>query len=463
MARACGEEQLVVQHAQRIAQQPALGTGAPAGQRIAVLSAGTVEVGAVRHIDAGIVIDVGGRIILRRRHFPRDFFVLCHRRIANVDLVRDESRSEVPANARHAADGIADAVGIKTADRCLAAFIHQLRRAVDPFLMRVLRAQTGIGRPAVGDVVLAAPHPKFVFDVAVGPLLREVAIVFRRLGHEVHRGNIDAGRAAVEGFLLIAEIQRGAEAVASVIQAGREQRGAAAIVRNAGFPFAMDQVHPRAELVAVAIATARIQRGANLGIRGVVHADFRLREFARVFWLKVDHPAHAGACRAVHQRVGPFEDLDAVNHLGIHHLARQHAGQTAKCHVVAVELQAADAVGLRAVAEPLNELHPRVVRDDIGNGFRLLIFHQLRGVADDVERHVHGVLLAQHPHAPAVRHLSVKKGRYQLVAAGFEIAGWCSLDNEGVLFLIVRREGGMCRRANGERQQRLVHDGVVHR
>ena len=225
----------------------------------------------------------------------------------------------------------------------------------------------------------------------------------------------------------------------------------------------MDQVHPRAKLVAVAVATARIQRGANLGVRGVVDAHFRLREFARVFWLKVDHPAHARACRAVHQRVGPFEDLDAVNHLGIHHLARQHAGQTAKCHVVAVELQAADAVGLRAVAEPLNELHPRVVRDDIGNGFRLLIFHQLRGVADDVERHVHGVLLAQHPHAPAVRHLSVKEGRYQLVAAGFEIAGRFSLDNEGVLFLIVRRNGGMCRRANGERQQRFVHDGVVHR
>ena len=222
MAGTCGEQQLVVQHAQRIAQQPALGTGAPAGQRIAVLSAGTIEVGAVRHIDAGVVVDVGGRVIFRRRHFPRDFFVFGHRRIANVDLVRDEACIEITANARHAADGIADAVGVETADRCLAAFIHQLRRAVDAFLVRVLRAKTGIGGPAVGDVVLAAPHPKFVFDIAVGPLLREVAIVFRRLRNEIHRGNIDAGRAAVEGFLLIAQIQRGAEAVAGVIQAGRE-------------------------------------------------------------------------------------------------------------------------------------------------------------------------------------------------------------------------------------------------
>ena len=267
----------------------------------------------------------------------------------------------------------------------------------------------------------------------------------------------------MEGFFLIAQIQRGAETVAFVIQTGGEQRGAAAVVRYAGFPFAVDQVHPRAKLVAVAVATARIQRGANLGVRGVVDAHFRLREFARVFWLKVDHPAHARARRAVHQGVCPFEDLNALNHLRIHHLTRQHAGQTAKGHVVAVKLQTTDAVGFRAVAVPLNELYARVVGDHISNGFRLLIFHQLRGIADDVERHVHGVLLTEHPHTPAVRHLSVKEGRYQLVATGFEIAGRCRVHDEGIFFLIVRREGGMRYRANGERQQRFVYSGVVHR
>lgn len=71
-----------------------------------------------------------------------------------------------------------------------------------------------------------------------------------------------------------------------------------------------------------------------------------------MFWLKVDHPAHARARRAVHQGVCPFEDLNALNHLRIHHLTRQHAGQSAKGHVVAVKLQATDAVGLRAVAVP---------------------------------------------------------------------------------------------------------------
>lgn len=263
-------------------------------------------------------------------------------------------------------------------------------------------------------------------------------------------------------FFLVAQVQRGAEAVAFVIQAGGEQRGAAAVVRHTGFPFAMHEVHARAKLVVIAKATTRIQRGANLGIRGVVNAHFRLRGVARVFWLKVDHPAHAGACGAVHQGVGPFENLDTVDHLGIHHLTRQHPGQSAKGHIVAVKLQAANAEGFRAVAVTLNKLYARVVGNHVSNGFCLLIFHQLRGVADDVERHVHGVLLTEHTHAPAVRHLAVEEGWKQLVTTGFEITPRRGLDHDGVLFFLIRRKSGVCNRADGNRQQRFVHCGVVH-
>ncbi len=67
--------------------------------------------------------------------------------------MRDKTGVKVTANARHAADGIADAVGIKAADRRITALIEELRRAVDPFFVRVLRAETGICRPAIGDVV----------------------------------------------------------------------------------------------------------------------------------------------------------------------------------------------------------------------------------------------------------------------------------------------------------------------
>ncbi|MNY15374.1 hypothetical protein D3C86_1485830 [compost metagenome] len=79
MARASGEQQFVVQHAEGVAQQPALRAGAAAGEGIAVIAARAIEVGAVRLIDAGVVIDVGDRVIRRRRHLPRDFFVFGHR------------------------------------------------------------------------------------------------------------------------------------------------------------------------------------------------------------------------------------------------------------------------------------------------------------------------------------------------------------------------------------------------
>ncbi|MNS18831.1 hypothetical protein D3C72_505360 [compost metagenome] len=224
----------------------------------------------------------------------------------------------------------------------------------------------------------------------------------------------------------------------------------------------MDQVHACAKLVTLPEAPTGVQRGANLRIRSVIDANFGLRRVARVFWLKVDHPADAGACRAVHQGVGPFEDLNTINHLRIDHLTRQHAGESAKSHVVAVEFQAANAIAFRTVAVALHRLHARIVGDHIGNGFGLLIFHQLRGVADDVKRHVHRVLLAEHPHAATVGDLSVKEGGHQLIAARFEIAGRRRLHHEGLFFWGLRRKGGVRNRADGERQQRSVHSGVVH-
>ena len=58
----------------------------------------------------------------------------------------------------------------------------------------------------------------------------------------------------------------------------------------------------------------------------------------------------------------------------------------------------------------------------------------------------------------AVEALSQK----QLVTAGFEITPRRGLDHDGVLFFLFRRKGGVCNRADGNRQQRFVHCGVVH-
>lgn len=76
--------------------------------------------------------------------------------------------------------------------------------------------------------------------------------VVRQRRNEIHAADIDAHRTAVERFLLIAEIERGAETVAAVIKPQRSQRGTAFIIINSAFTLAVHRVDPGAELVVVA-------------------------------------------------------------------------------------------------------------------------------------------------------------------------------------------------------------------
>ncbi len=182
----------------------------------------------------------------------------------------------------------------------------------------------------------------------------------------------------------------------------------------------------------------------------------------RVFRFEVNHAAHARAGRAVHQGVSTFEDLNAIHHLCVHHLTRQHAGEAAEGHVIPVELQATNAVAFCTVAVALYGLDARIVSHHVSNGVRLLILHQFGGVADDVKGNVHRILLTEHPHAAAVRHLPVQEGWHQLVAAGFKIAGG-RLHHDGLFFFALRCHRGMGDGAYSESQQRFVHfSGVVH-
>ena len=79
--------------------------------------------------------------------------------------------------------------------------------------------------------------------------------------------------ATVEGFLLIADVERGAHAFAAISQPDRRHRGATMIVVHRRVAFAVQQVHARAKLVVIAKTTAQIQRSANLRLAGIIHAD----------------------------------------------------------------------------------------------------------------------------------------------------------------------------------------------
>ena len=247
----------------------------------------------------------------------------------------------------------------------------------------------------------------------------------------------------MERFLLIAEIERGAETIATVIKPQRSQRGTAFIVIDSAFALAMHQVDPGAELVVIAETASQVEGTANLRIRGIVDANTCGRQIFRPFRLEVNHPADAAAGRAVKQAVSPFENFNALQHLSVHHLTRHHARQTAHGHVIAIELKPADSIGLGEVAVALYGLHASVVTDDIGDGFRLLILNQLRGIADDVKRDVHRLLFAKHPQTAAVGDLPVEECRNHQVAAGFKIAGFVSLDDEGLFARLLR--GGSVR------------------
>ncbi len=360
--------------------------------------------------------------------------------------MRNRAGIKIAANPAHAAYRVDDAVSIQAANRGIAVFIEQLRRAVGANFMRMLAAKGAVYRPAIGQVIFCLRHAEFAFDIAIPPLLAVVFAVVRQRRDEIHAADIDAHSTAVERFLLVAEIQRGAETVATVIKSQRSQRGTAFIVIDSAFTLAMHQVDPGAELVVVAETPPKVEGAAHLRIRGIVDANTRGRQIFRPFRLKVNHPADAAAGRTVKQAIGPFKDFNALQHLGVHHLTWHHARQAANGHIVAIELKPADSIGLGEVAVALYGLHASVVTDNIGDGFRLLILNQFRGIADNVKRNVHRLLFAKHPQTTAVSNLPVEECRNHQVAAGFKIAGFVSLDDQSLFARLLR---GHCRLAGG--------------
>ncbi len=135
--------------------------------------------------------------------------------------------------------------------------------------MRMLAAEGAVYRPAIGQVIFCLRHAELAFNIAMAPLLAVVLLLSGSAGDEIHAADIDAHRTAVERFLLIAEIERGAETVAAVIKPQRSQRGTAFIIIDSAFTLAVHQVDPGAELVVVAETAPQVEGAAHLRIREV--------------------------------------------------------------------------------------------------------------------------------------------------------------------------------------------------
>lgn len=171
--------------------------------------------------------------------------------------MRNRAGIEIAAYPAHAADRVDNAVSIQAAHRRIAVFIQKLRRAVGTNFMRMLAAEGAVYRPAIGQVIFCLRHAELAFNIAIAPLLAVVFAVVRQRRNEIHAADIDSHRTAVERFLLIAEIERGAETVAAVIKPQRSQRGTAFIIIDSAFTLAVHQADPGAELVVVAETAPR--------------------------------------------------------------------------------------------------------------------------------------------------------------------------------------------------------------
>ncbi len=156
--------------------------------------------------------------------------------------MRNRAGIEIAAYPAHAADRVDNAVSIQAAHRRIAVFIQKLRRAVGTNFMRMLAAEGAVYRPAIGQVIFCLRHAELAFNIAIAPLLAVVFAVVRQRRNEIHAADIDAHRTAVERFLLIAEIERGAETVAAVIKPQRSQRGTAFIIIDSAFTLAVHQL-----------------------------------------------------------------------------------------------------------------------------------------------------------------------------------------------------------------------------
>ena len=153
-----------------------------------------------------IIIDVRGRVIGGHAPRRRVFANLCG--IANIHLMTDRPGLEVAAHAAHSTVGINQTISVQTTNRRITIGIDQLRRAVGPQFMTMLHTPGRVGRPVIGQIVLGFRHTEFVFDIAVAPFLAVVFGGIRNGRNEIDAANVDAHRAAVEGFLLVAEIKR---------------------------------------------------------------------------------------------------------------------------------------------------------------------------------------------------------------------------------------------------------------
>ena len=320
------------------------------------------------------------------------------------------------------------------------ARIGQHRRAIHTVLPRVLRPTRHVRRPVLVQVPLATQHAKGVLSLAVGPILPIVVAGIRRPWDARNRAEAHRVAQPIDALLLITKIAGQTEVVTPIIQPQREQLGALRLVIDRRITLTLSQIDARTKTIALAKALTDIQVLTHTAIRADVLRVATNGLIARPLGHQVHTAAQPGPGRAhaVDERVRPLEHLDPLHRIGGNDLPRQHPIQTVVGNVITGQRQTTNHEHLRLVTEPERLPHRRIIQQHIAHVLRLLILDQLRGVAGQRERHIHVVLVAQHTHLPATRHLPTGK---HLGRSAFGSLGGLRIDRGSVQHESVRPMG----------------------
>ncbi|MNQ93780.1 hypothetical protein D3C85_1092620 [compost metagenome] len=289
-------------------------------------------------------------------------------------------------------------------------------RAVDqPGLVAVAPAHAREGRHAVIETVFGSRDHGIALYVAVaGAELIDAGIGCH--GNDGAAEPEHGRRAARERFLAVIRVNRSAQSAAAIVQASGQELALSGLAVQRGGSVAEGAIDARAPLVAGAIAPAGVYRRAQLPVGLPIHPERGVGRVARPLGHEVDGAPHrAAGGHAAEQGVRAFQHLDPLHEFqrGAAH-GRQPVHAVDR-HIVLVDVKPSNAKVLVGVSARRREPDRRVIGHDIRERARLLVLDKLGGIARDVERGVHHVLVPHQPQSRALRHLPSRIGRRQLL------------------------------------------------
>ena len=379
---------------------------------------------------------------------------------AEVEAMAHRTGLELAVQPRHQAAVVFFVGDGRAAGGGVAEVVGQGHRRITPHLTGVLDPACRVRRPVVVQVVLGAQHAQGVFQVGTAPARRVVGVGRRRIRDVGGGAGEDRVAPAVDVLLLVHKVTGHTQRVATVVQAHRKQLRTLVLIIDAGIAFALGQVHPRAKLMVFTKALANVQVLAHAAIAADVGAQAAQRQVIGALGLQVHAAANprTGGAHAVDKGIRALEHFDPFQGVGGDDLAWQDAVQTVVGHIVAIQGQAANHEGLRLVGIPRRLAHGRVIEQHIADGFGLLVADQFLGVGRHAERHVHDVLVAQHPQLATACHLAAGVHRGQGAWRGCVGADVGGAQFQGIAVLTVVRilrggwGGGMSSDAQGAAQ-----------